>query len=324
MQSSGISNQSGSSEKQEGLLDLIVILGPTAVGKTEIAIKLAERTQGEIVSADSRIFYKYMDIGTAKPTAKQRQRVPHHLIDVVDPDQVWSLAIYQKEAHEAIREIHLREHLPYLVGGTGQYIRAVVEGWHIPKSEPNPLLRDVFQNICNDLGSEGLHGILEVLDPNSALKIDYRNTRRTIRALEVIFTTGKRFSDQRERGHIQHRSLMLGLIRPREELYKRIDERIDAMIEQGLVKEVQNLLNSGYSPDIPSLSAIGYQQIIAYLQGEMTLDEAISLMKRQTRIFVRRQANWFKIDDPNIQWFSVNKNTVSNMETVIRNWLTDK
>jgi tRNA dimethylallyltransferase len=291
------------------------------VGKTGIAIQLAERLDGEIVSADSRLFYRGMNIGTAKPTPAERERVPHHLIDVADPDEIWSLALFQREARQALAEIHSRGQLPFLVGGTGQYIRAVTRGWELPHVLPNPPLRAALEQWARQTGEEGLHGRLARLDPPAAARIEARNLRRTIRALEVIFTTGRPFSDQQLSGPSPYELLQLGLARPRSELYARIDARIDAMLEAGFVAEVQGLLNNGYSPDLPTLSAIGYREIIDYLQGKMTLDEAVAQIKRSTRILVRRQGNWFKRDDPHLQWFEAAPQAIDAMEASIRAWL---
>ena len=300
---------------------LVVIVGPTAVGKTEIAVQLAERLDGEIVSADSRLFYRGMDIGTAKPTDYEQARVPHHLIDVADPDEVWSLVDFQGAARRAIAGIDMRQRLPFLVGGTGQYIRAVIEGWQVPPAAPDPRVREALESWAAEVGAQGLHTRLAVLDPVAAGQIDFRNIRRTVRALEVILRTGRRFSDQRRRGHSPYRSLLLGLTRPRSELYARIDSRIKTMLEAGLVLEVQTLLEKGYSPDLPTLSAIGYREMIDYLQGEISIEEAVVRMKRRTRQFVRRQANWFKEDDPAIRWFRVGSQSVVEMAAVIRDFL---
>ena len=304
-------------------IPLVVILGPTAVGKTEVAIQLAERLGGEIVSADSRLFYRGMDIGTAKPTPEQRARVPHHLIDVAGPDEIWSLALFQKEARRAIASIDQRGRLPFLVGGTGQYIRAVTQGWQPPKTQPDPRLRKILENWAQEVGPDGLHARLAVLDPQAAEQIDYRNLRRTIRALEVILTSGRRFSSQRGRLPSPYRLLQLGLKRPRPELYARLDARIQSMLDAGLVEEVRSLLQRGYDPDLPTLSAIGYREIISYLIGEINLEEAVRQIQRATRLFVRRQANWFKETDPDIHWFDAGPRVVDEMETAIRSWLLE-
>ncbi len=303
---------------------LIVIIGPTAVGKTEIALYLAERLGGEIVSADSRLFYRGMDIGTAKPHPGEQARVPHHLIDVSDPDEVWSLAAFQQAAHAAINGIHDRGRLPFLVGGTGQYVKAVIEGWELPAQEPDTRLRSALERWAETLGAYGLHQRLAVVDPESAESIDARNVRRTIRALEVTFRTGKKFSEQRGRSSSPYSLLLIGLMRPRPELYKRVDERIEAMINSGLVEEVRALLSNDYSENLPTLSAIGYREIAAHIQGKMTLDEAVAQMKRLTRRYIRQQANWFKEDDPNIHWFRVGPQTPQDIEALIRSgkgWL---
>jgi len=300
---------------------LIVIIGPTAVGKTEISLQLAERLAGEIVSADSRLFYRGMDIGTAKPSKEERARVPHHLIDVADPDQTWSLAMFQREAHRMIADIQTRGRLPFLVGGTGQYVRAVIDEWEIPEAAPDLRVRQTLESWALEVGPDGLHQRLSVLDPTAAERIDPRNMRRTIRALEVILLTGKLFSAQKSRGLSRYRLLQLGLTRPRTELYARIDTRIQAMLDVGFMDEVQGLLTAGYSPDLPSLSAIGYRQMIEHLQGKINLEEAVMLMKRNTRQFVRRQANWFKLDDPAIDWFPVTPDTLNSMVAAIRVFL---
>lgn len=297
------------------------IVGPTGVGKTALAIQLAQRLEAEVVSADSRLLYRGMDIGTAKPTLAERAGVSHHLIDVAEPDQVWSLAQYLSAARRVIEDIHRRGRLPLLVGGTGQYLRSLSEGWSPPEAAPLPHLRLALENWARQITPAGLHQRLGVIDPAAAGRIDPRNLRRTVRALEVIFSTGRRFSEQRSRSQPPYRMLQLGLTLPRPELYQRIDARIEQMIAAGLVEEVAALLERGYSPELPTFSAIGYREISAYLQGEISLEEAVRLMKRQTRIFVRRQANWFRLDDPNIHWFNADENPLDKMEAVIRRWL---
>ncbi len=306
-------------EKPLALAPLILIIGPTAVGKTELAIQLAERLNGEIVSADSRLFYRGMDIGTAKPTAEERARVPHHLIDVADPDESWSLAVFQQRATEIIADIHARGKLPFLVGGTGQYVRAVTEGWKPPEVEPDPRLRSVLEGLAEEKGIYWLHEGLNRIDPGAAEKIDPRNVRRTVRALEVILTTGKLFSQQRSRSESPYTLLSIGLKRPRAELYQRVDERIEAMFAAGFVEEVKGLLENGYSPELPTMSAIGYRECIRVIQGQLSIEQAKVEMRRATRMFVRRQANWFKEDDPNIHWFEAGqKNAVGVIEDFIR------
>ncbi len=300
---------------------LIVIVGPTAAGKTETAIHLAERLDAEIVSADSRLFYRGMDIGTAKPTPAEMARVPHHLIDVANPDETWSLAVFQQKACLAIDDILARGKLPLLVGGTGQYIRAVTQGWLPPEVKPDERLRDVLEKLKEERGEDGiywLHESLKTLDSAAAEKIDPRNARRTIRALEVIFTTGKRFSEQRGMSKSPYQLIQIGLNRPREELYQRVDARIEIMFESGFLQETEKLLKAGYSPNLPSMSGIGYRECVSVLQGQITLEEAKIQMRRITRIFVRRQSNWFRADDPQIRWFQAGKAPVDEIAAYIR------
>jgi len=300
---------------------LILILGPTAVGKTELAIQLAESLNGEVISADSRLFYRGMDIGTAKPSPAELARVPHHLIDIVNPDETLSLAVFQQKAREIIAEIHARGRLPFLVGGTGQYVRAVTEGWSPPEVKPNKRMRDFLEKMKEERGKEWLYARLQTLDPDAAQNIDLRNVRRTIRALEVIFTTGRKFSAQRGRGDLPYHLIAIGLTRPRMELYQRVDERIEKMFADGLLDEVKGLLDKGYSPALPSMSAIGYRECVGVVQGTLTTEQAKAEMRRVTRVFVRRQANWFKESDPNIRWFHPDETPRRKIEEFIRNSL---
>jgi len=295
-----------------------VIVGPTAVGKTGISIQLAEWLGGEIVSADSRLFYRGMDIGTAKPTLEERLRIPHHLIDVADPDETWSLAVFQRLAAEAISDIQRRGRLPFLVGGTGQYIHAVTHGWAPPATEPDARLRTVLEELAKSRGNDWLHQRLALLDKTSAETIDPRNLRRTVRALEVIFSTGRKFSGQRGQSESPWRLLTIGLIRPRPELYVRVDARIEAMFAAGLLDEVRSLLAQGYSPELPTMSAIGYRECTSVLRDEMSLEDAKVRMRRLTRLFVRRQANWFKAQDTEIHWFEPGEGKVDEIEKGIR------
>jgi len=298
---------------------LILLVGPTAVGKTELSIQLAERLNGEIVSADSRLFYRGMDIGTAKPTPEERSRVPHHLIDVADPDETWSLAVFQRAATKIIAGIHARGKLPFLVGGTGQYVRAVTEGWTPPKVEPDPRLRGVLERMAEEKGIYWLHEGLKLIDPVASERIDPRNVRRVVRALEVVLTTGKPFSRQRGQSASPYNLLTIGLKRPREELYQRVDERIEAMFEAGFFDEVKGLLDKDYSPHLPTMSAIGYRECVRVIEGDLNVEQAKVEMRRATRMFVRRQANWFKEDNPDIHWFEAGEdNLVGLVEEFVR------
>jgi tRNA dimethylallyltransferase len=291
---------------------LILIVGATGVGKTEVAIKLAERLNGEIISADSRLFYRGMDIGTAKPLPKEQARIPHHLIDVADPGETLSLAVFQHMAREIIRDLQTRGKLPLLVGGTGQYLRAITEGWSPPVVKPDERLRLELGRLKDKRGEEWLYGKLKLLDPLAAEKIDPRNVRRTVRALEVIFTTGQKFSAQRRHSETTHDVITVGLTRPRSELYARIDARIESMFEMGLLDEVKALLARGYSEELPSMSAIGYRECIRVIKGEWSAEQAKAEMRRATRMFIRQQANWFKTTDPDIHWFEAGDPEITN------------
>jgi tRNA dimethylallyltransferase len=281
---------------------VVVIVGPTAAGKTALSIDLAEAAGGEIVSADSRQIYRGMDIGTAKVTAAERARVPHHLLDVVAPDQVLALAEYQALAYAAIADIQARGRLPFLVGGTGQYIQAVVEGWSIPAVAPHPELRAELEAKASSEGAEALHGWLAALDPAAAARIDYRNVRRVIRALEVCLVTGRPITELQRKNPPPFDVLQIGVTRPRPELYARIDARVDQMMAVGLLDEVRRLDAAGYAWELPAMTGLGYRQIGEFLRAEVSLDEAIARIKQGTRRFVQQQYNWFRLRDPVIRW----------------------
>ncbi len=299
---------------------LVVIIGPTAVGKSEIALQLALRLKGEIISADSRLFYRGMDIGTAKPSLEDRSLVPHHLIDSTTPDAPWSLALFQKVAKETIQDIHRRNLLPFLVGGTGQYIQAVIEAWEIPARAPDEAMRNLLTKIGTGLGAVEFHRRLSLIDPDAAALIEPNNLRRTVRAFEVLFLTGQKFSAQRRKGISPYQVCKIGLTRPRSELYSRIDNRIEEMIENGLLDEVKSLVAMGYPTDSTAFSAIGYREMIQVIKDEIDQAEAVLLMKRYTRQFVRRQANWFKPNDPSICWFDLTQTGVPQIEDYIRQY----
>ena len=302
---------------------LLVIVGPTAVGKTEISIEIAEALSGEIVSADSRLLYRGMDIGTAKPSPEQLARVQHHLIDIADPQESWSLATYRKAAETAIEAIHARGHLPLLVGGTGQYIAAVTEGWSPPPRPADDRIRKELESFAAEHGTKALHAKLESIDPVRAAELDPRNVRRVIRALEIHQLTGVPASEFRTLDPPNYRILRIGLHLPRENLYKQIDERVDEMLEAGLVEEVAALMAGGLSLEHPSMSAIGYQQMAMHLLGDQSLEEAVRDIKRATRQFVRRQANWFKRSDPAIEWFEVDAGLADRIVERVRSWIAE-
>ncbi len=285
-------------------IPLLVIVGPTASGKSSFAIRLAQELKGEIISADSRYLYRELEIGVAKPSVSELEAVPHHLINVASLREPWNLGLYKQEATRLIEEINKKGSLPILTGGTGQYVRAILENWQVPSHGPVDALRNDLETIGNRIGFDQLYEILTAIDPEAAAGIDFRNHRRTIRALEVILSSGKKFSEERTKDDSPYQSLLIGLDLPREVLYKRIDQRIEMMLEQGLVEEVKNLIEAGFFSTLQSMRVIGYNEIMSYLEGEVALDEAIALIKRNTRIYVRRQANWFKKTDPSIYWLN--------------------
>ena len=284
---------------------VLVLMGPTAVGKTATSLLLAREQGGEIVSADSRQVYRGMDIGTAKVTPEERGDIPHHLIDIRAPDETISLGEYKELADAAIADILARGRLPLLVGGTGQYVRAVVEGWQIPRVPPHPELRRELEELAAREGKEAVFARLQELDPASAQTIDYRNLRRVIRAIEVTLVAGRPFSELQTKRPPPWRMVQIGLTRPREILYDRADARIEAMFEAGWVEEVARLLAQGYTPDLPSFASLGYREVAAYLAGEISLEEAKARIRRATRAFIRRQYNWFRLTDPRIHWFDL-------------------
>lgn len=292
-------------------------MGPTAVGKSELALNLAEAFPLEIVSADSRQIYRYMDIGTAKPTIAERESVPHHLIDIVDPDEDFSLAMYHELALEAIDSVHKRGTLPLLVGGSGLYVWSLIEGWTIPQVTPDRQQRRILEARATQEGSNTLHQELQAVDPVAAAKISPRNARRIIRALEIYRATGQRPSDQQGKRQPRFCTMIIGLTRERQELYRRIDSRVDHMVEAGLVDEVQNLLRRGYSSSLPSMSGIGYRQMGQFLQGEMTLSQATDRMRVETHRLARHQHAWFRLGDKRITWLDASEEAeVSKMNTV--------
>jgi tRNA dimethylallyltransferase len=286
---------------------LIAIVGPTAVGKSALAIRLAEAVGGEIVSADSRQVYRLMDIGTDKPPPEVRRRVPHHMIDLVWPDEPFTLAQYQEGAYTAIEDIHRRGRVPILAGGTPLYINAVLEGWTIPRVAPNPDLRRRLEQEAAELGPRSLFERLRELDPRAAERILPTNTRRIVRALEVIYSTGRPISEQQGKRPPPYHVLVIGLTCDRDILYRRIDARVDDQIRRGLIDEVAGLLARGYSEHLPSMTGLGYRQIVDYLKGRATLEEAVQRLKWDTHNFARHQGNWFRRMQ-NVHWIDTTQN----------------
>jgi tRNA dimethylallyltransferase len=286
---------------------LVAIVGPTAAGKSNLALELCRTLNGEIISADSRQVYRYMDIGTAKPTKEEQAAVPHHLIDVVDPDEDFSLAMYQRRALEAVQSIQRWGKTAFLVGGSGLYVWALLEGWRIPSVPPDYDLRRELEAKVRDGGGEALYEKLKEIDPAAAERIDPRNVRRVIRALEVC-RQGTQFSELQVKKPFVD-SVIIGLTTGRDDLYERIDTRVNSMIEQGLVQEVESLVARGYELDLPSMSGLGYREIGLYLQGKTDLATAIQQMKFDTHSFARHQYNWFRLKDKRINWFEAGEST---------------
>ena len=296
--------------------NLVAIVGPTGTGKSRLALELAQVFNAEIVGADSRQIYRYLDIGTAKPTPAELSLVPHHLVNIAHPDDDFDLARYQQLARAAINDIQERNRLPLLVGGSGLYVWAVLEDWEIPSVPPDHEFRDSLARKAAEVGKDELYRELEQIDPAAARRIDPRNLRRTIRALEVN-RAGTLFSKPQPSKAPPFRTLIIGLTMDRKELYHRLDSRIDQMIEQGWVEETKKLLDMGYDSNLPSLSSIGYRQIVRFLKGELTLAAAIQQVKFQTHRFVRHQYNWFRLTDTRIKWFDMQRETGAEIADLV-------
>ncbi len=297
---------------------LIAIVGPTGIGKTRLAIHIAQKFDGEIVNADSRQIYRFMDIGTAKPTQEEQSLVPHHLIDIANLDENFSLVTYQQLAYKAINDIQVRGKLPFLVGGTAQYIWAVLEGWSVPKVPPDLEYRKKLEQRA-ELDADSLYKELLILDPAGAEKIDPHNIRRVVRAMEV--SKNKPFSQSIGKNPPSFEYSIIGLTMERKALYYRVDARVDEMIKKGFVDEVKKLMERGYNFTLPSMSSIGYREIGQHLRGEMTLNEAVYKIKTGTHRFIRHQYTWFKMNDERIQWFDIPLTRFEDIEETIKSWV---
>lgn len=277
------------------MMPVIVIAGPTAVGKTDCAIWLAKHLKTEIISADSMQVYRYMDIGTAKPSADEQAQVHHHLIDLVTPEIDFSVADYQRLFEQTVIRFEGDRKIPLIVGGTGLYIRACLGGFALEQiAKSDPKLRDDLKNRAAHYGNDVLHAELLKVDPEAASRIHPNDTVRVIRALEVYYSTGSPLSQIQGKRPSRYRPIYLFFDREREELYSRIDERVDHMVGQGLITEVERLLEQGYGPDLKPMQSLGYKQICDHLFGKIALMEAITLIKQKTRNYAKRQLTWFK------------------------------
>lgn len=299
---------------------LLVLVGPTAVGKTELSLRLCEQFGGEVVSADSRQIYRGMDIGTAKATPAEQARVPHHLLDLRAPDQVLTVAEYQQLAYAAIDDIHRRGRVPFLVGGSALYVRAVVAGLRIPEVPPNPQLRVELEDELACHGLPPLVARLQEIDPTTAAQIDLRNPRRVLRALEIVMITGKPKVALEGAEPPPYRMLQVALTRERGALHRRIDVRVEQMVAEGLVEETRRLLAAGYAPNLPAMTSLGYREIIAYLAGEMTLAQAVVRIQIETHRFVRHQMTWFR-KLPGLHWFDMDAVAPGEIAGLAARWI---
>ena len=300
---------------------LVAVVGPTGIGKSRLALHLASIFHGEIVSADSRQVYRFMDIGTAKPTPQELSLVAHHLIDIINPDEDFSLGQYLRLARQVIADIFKRGRLPFLVGGTGLYVKAILEGWQVPEVSPDRDFRYNREKSASEGNVNALYAELVAAEPDAAAKIDRRNVRRVIRALEVHARAGKAFPQLGQKITPEFSQLIIGLTTDRAELYRIVDRRVDDMFARGLVNEAENLQKMGYHPGLSSMSGIGYHQVWQYLKGELTIEEATKKMKTETHRFIRHQYAWFRLDDKRIHWYDIKSQSDVEIEKMVSEFL---
>lgn len=275
---------------------LVVLIGPTAVGKTALSLALARRLDAEIISGDSMLFYRGFDIGTAKPTKEERAAVPHHFIDILAPEASFNVMDFQRLAREEIGRIAARGKLPLVVGGTGLYIKSLLEGYVFNETSGDRAYREKLERLAQEKGKAFVHGLLQEADPEAAARLHVNDFRRVVRALEVASLGNEHISEQREAagGELAYDAYVIGLRRERQALYARIEERVDAMLEAGLADEVRSLLAEGVPRDCPAMKGIGYREMLAYLAGSMDLPLAAEEIKKATRHFAKRQLTWFR------------------------------
>ena len=293
---------------------LVIIAGPTACGKTATSIELAKKINGEIISADSMQVYKYMDIGTAKATKQEMQDIPHYLIDEFYPDEEFNVMIFQKKAKDYIDQIYKKGKIPILVGGTGFYINALVFDNNFVEEESDSNLRNELYELAEKNGVEYLHNMLKEFHPESAEKIHYNNVKRVARAIEFYKKTGKPISEHNKEAKSKsspYKTAFIVLDMDRQKLYERINKRVDVMIEDGLVDEVKMLLEKGYKKELVSMQGLGYKEIVAYINGETSLEEAIEKLKQSTRHFAKRQLTWFRGQTDGL-WIDISDGDVDN------------
>jgi tRNA dimethylallyltransferase len=304
-----------------GLPPLVAVVGATGTGKSDVAVAIAERYGGEVIGADAYQVYRGMDIGTAKLDAETRRRIPHHFIDVVDPDDTMTLARYLDLSHAALADIWGRNLLPVVAGGSGQYVWALIEGWRVPRVVPDSTLRGELEDLARREGTPALVAWLASLDNEAAARLDPENPRRLIRAIEVVSTTGLPLSACQTREALDADVLILGLRLEREELYHRLDRRTDAMYEAGFIEEVRRLRDGGYGEAPAVRGGVGYKEAGLYLDGALDLDEAVRRHKNANHRLVRRQAAWFKAADPRIRWIDVGPDTSQECIRAVDEWL---
>ena len=296
---------------------IVVIVGATATGKTLLSVELAQAFDGEIVNGDSRLFYKGMDVATAKPTSDEMHGVPHHLIDFLEPDDGFSLAGYLMQARSAIEEITGRGKLPIIVGGSGQYIWALVERWEVPEIEPDLELRTKLEHMLAKEGVEALAGELREIAPETAADTDLLNPRRIIRAIERVLSKRSPDSSRTKADESPFDAHIVGLFSERSVLHERVTDRLEHMLSNGWQQEVRSLLDTGYSIDNRAMSGIGYRQMIGHINGEYDLDEGVRLTAVATNRLIRQQNNWFKQNDSRINWFDMTHDAESTTKAVI-------
>ena len=292
-------------------IPVIAIVGPTGVGKTDLSIRLAKKLNGEIISCDSMQIYREMDIGTAQPTKEEMMGIPHHMIDIVNPDESYNVDKYVDNSSECIKDVFSRGNTPILAGGTGLYADSLLGGISFVKTEGDEEYRNYLFDLAEKEGNEYVHKMLETIDPVSFKAIHPNNVRRVVRALEVYKCTGNTITYHNEMSKKEpspYNPLIFGLTRHRDELYERIDKRVDIMVEKGLVKEAENLYNKGYTTDLTSMQGLGYKEFIKYFEGEMSLSEAIEILKRDTRHYAKRQLTWFN-RNKDIVWINLSEMT---------------
>ena len=286
---------------------MIILTGPTAVGKTDLSIQLAKAINGEIISADSMQVYRHMDIGSAKVTPEEMDGVPHHLIDVLEPEEEFNVVVFQKLAKEALTGIYERGHIPIIVGGTGFYIQALLYDIDFTENDGDTAIRRELEKLAQTQGAGCLHQMLQEIDPESAAAIHQNNVKRVIRAIEFYRQTGKKISlhnEQEREKQSPYQFLYYVLDTDRKTLYERIDRRVDLMMEHGLVDEVKHLADMGCTRDMVSMQGLGYKEILDCLSGEITLEEAVYILKRDTRHFAKRQITWFK-RERDVRWLEL-------------------